>query len=258
MDTVVKLVLSLTSPKACIKYLCVALCLYLSWAYLEPYLEIPSIAIDQRNLILFLIGVGGGVLVGTFLCFSFDKLYGFFLTKKIEVESEKSKELFVQKFKAAFVHLTLKQKETLRLLTKGDFAVNVYKDGNASLLKNKYVKTILNIDQDMYLVRINPLVKSYVQREWDEELDSKIDNFLSLPDNEGVKLLEVMKEGGDLCEIDRSLLLGLSAYTGIIRGEAQDDGFWMWFDDGAMLDKLSERLGVDLLGELFIHEDRLV
>jgi hypothetical protein len=85
--TVIKLLAALTSPKACVKYLTVAIALYLSWLYLAPNFADLEITSEQKSLILLLIGLGSGSLVGHFL----SEISAFFWNKHKE-KRDKTKE----------------------------------------------------------------------------------------------------------------------------------------------------------------------
>ncbi|WP_315980922.1 hypothetical protein [Aliamphritea spongicola] len=62
--TIIKLLAALTSPKACVKYITVAVALLISWKYLEPVISETQISKEQLSIVLLLLGVGCGSLVG--------------------------------------------------------------------------------------------------------------------------------------------------------------------------------------------------
>ena len=62
--TIIKLLAALTSPKACVKYITVAVTLLISWKYLEPVISETQISKEQLSIVLLLLGVGCGSLVG--------------------------------------------------------------------------------------------------------------------------------------------------------------------------------------------------
>lgn len=273
VGTIIKLLAALTSPKACVKYITVAIALYLAWIFLDQPLTSIQVSSEQKSIILLLAGVGIGSLVGHAISHVLGILWHLYLTKKdkkkrIEneereqkqalVEKRKKEKLLVEKFKSSFSHLTLDQRELLRFLTKENKRVDTRKPDNSALIKNGYIEPLLNVTDKDYLVQINPLIKDLVAVDWSEELDYRIKELTEDPSGTGRKLLEIMKNSDENAPVDRDLLSGLSKWTGVIRGDLDKDakGYWLWFDDH-ILDKIYEKSDEEYLDELFISESRI-
>ena len=90
--TIIKLLAALTSPKACVKYLTVAISLYISWLYLAPNFTDLEITSEQKSLILLLIGLGSGSLSGHFISEISAYFWNYHKEKRDKANKEKQKE----------------------------------------------------------------------------------------------------------------------------------------------------------------------
>mgnify|MGYP000639809173 CR=1 FL=1 len=90
--TIIKLLAALTSPKACVKYLTVAIALYLSWLYVAPNLIDLKINSEQKSLLLLLVGLGSGALIGHFLSETISLIWNKFKISRDKKNEENRKE----------------------------------------------------------------------------------------------------------------------------------------------------------------------
>src|SRR5690606_15934107 len=130
--TIIKLLAAFTSPKACVKYITVAVTLLISWKYLEPVISETQISKEQLSIVLLLLGVGCGSLVGQAISWAGELLWKKYTSKKeatlkkemeLEeakrkiIEKEEKEKLLLAKIQSSFEHLHIEQKATLRELT---------------------------------------------------------------------------------------------------------------------------------------------
>lgn len=271
--TVIKLLAALTSPKACVKYLTVAIALYLSWLYLAPSFADLEIASEQKSLILLLIGLGSGSLVGHFL----SEISAFFWDKykerrdkakedkkkaedKIEEEkvNREKDEALLEQIKPMFQHFTLEQKKLLRELTLKDQTINTRDSENEALIKNKFINTVLQVQYQNYVVTINPVLKDFIKQHWNAELEMRIQEFHEMHERNASILLDIMTEGNTSSNIEPSIFENLQSGTGIINKGLDNEGvpgLWLWFDL-YIREKLTELNGKEYLDEIFIEESR--
>ncbi|USD27657.1 hypothetical protein J8Z24_11920 [Pseudoalteromonas sp. SCSIO 43201] len=271
--TVIKLLAALTSPKACVKYLMVAISLYLSWLHLAPNLADLEITSEQKSLILLLIGLGSGSLVGHFL----SEISAFYWNKHKEkrnkakeekqeaedkIEKEKVKrekgEALLEQIKSMFQHFTSEQKKLLRELTLQDKTINTRDSENEALIKNNFINTVLQVQYQSYVVTINPAIKDFIKQHWNAELDMRIQEFNEIHGENSNFILDLMTEGNANTNIDPSIFENLQSSTGIINKGLDDEGvpgLWLWFDF-YIREKLTELNGKEYLDEVFIEESR--
>lgn len=274
-STVIKLLSALTSPKASLKYLTVALFLFLSWYWFKDVIAETGIPIEQRSIIMLLIGVGLGSIVGHFLSMLIEYLWNLHLNKKIDAEktkndalikeSEKNKKIvndqsFIEKFKNIYPHLYLEQRNLLRELCTGNKNVDMLDSMNSALKDNEYILIESNISSTSYNVCINPLIENIVVKEWDAEIKARIKEFYGEDSEDNMIILSLLLEENeeDDSPVSREILNGLSEYTGCIKGSfsIESVGYWIWFDD-YMREKFEKRTKKDYLDELFIPESRV-
>jgi hypothetical protein len=271
--TVIKLLAALTSPKACVKYLTVAISLYLSWLYLAPNFTDLEISSEQKSLILLLIGLGSGSLIGHFL----SELSAFFWNKHKEkrgkekedkqktqdkIEGEKVKkekdDALLEQIKLIFQHFTLEQKKLLRELTLKDQTIDTRDSENQALIKNKFINTVLQVQYQNYVVTINPILKDFIKQHWNAELEMRIQEFHETHETNASLLLNIMTAGNTISNIEPSIFEKLQSDTGIINTGLDDEdvpGLWLWFDL-YIREKLTELNDTEYLDEVFIEESR--
>ena len=88
--TIIKLLTAFTSPKACVKYISVALTLLISWKYFATVVGLSQIPDEQLVIVLILIGVGFGSLVGHIVYSIFEFLRNQYLQRKQKKLSHKA------------------------------------------------------------------------------------------------------------------------------------------------------------------------
>jgi len=131
-STIIKLLSALTSPKACIRYIAVAVFIVLSWQYLNELLIELGLPEEQLSIVVLLIGVGIGSLIGQTLTFLgtkiWDSIYKAIQTKKTDkakvlalaekqAQEEANNRRLIQRYENSLSHLNWDQKEKLRELT---------------------------------------------------------------------------------------------------------------------------------------------
>jgi hypothetical protein len=128
-STIVKLLSTLTSPKACVKYIAVAVFIVLSWQYLNDLLLKFGVPEEHINIVVLLLGVGIGALIGHVLSFVGASLWNSIQNKREYRRAEKAKALalavkktkdeaenriLIERYERSFTHFHWDQKETLR------------------------------------------------------------------------------------------------------------------------------------------------
>ncbi|MGL0823161.1 hypothetical protein ACSTDZ_21280 [Vibrio vulnificus] len=269
--TVIKLLAALTSPKACVKYITVAVFLYLSWIGIEPLLAAAKIGTEQKSLIILLFGVGVGSLVGHIISSITYHYWDKFcqskeaakiqesekqLARAEQVAFESANRKLVEQIQSMFEHLTLEQKKLLRELTRSDKTINTGDSENEALIKNNFIHKVMQVQYRNYVVRINPVISDFVKNQWEAELDFRIDEFLATSSSK--ELLNLMGTNEVSDKVNPSLFDSLSNISGILRVGLDDEveGYWLWFDDH-ILERMESKFAMSLVDERFYSAEQL-
>ena len=274
--TIIKLLAALTSPKACVKYITVAVTLLISWKYLEPVISETQISKEQLSIVLLLLGVGCGSLVGQAISWVTEFLWKQHKSKKeaalkqemeLEeakregIENEQKEKLLLAKIQSSFEHLHFEQKSTLRKLTLKNETLDMSDSNNSALEKNGYIQRLVHVRVTDYLTQINPLISDFIKEQWSAEKESKVKSFLDYNDH-AEKLLELLEEDnqGKDFPVDKEVLKSTSRYSEGVRGQDEDrensTGYWLWFED-SLLEEFEKKTGKSYVDEAFISLQRI-
>ncbi|MDC0534731.1 hypothetical protein OAO18_02865 [Francisellaceae bacterium] len=274
--TIIKLLMALTSPKACVKYIAVAVALLISWKYLEPVISETQISKEQLSIVLLLLGVGCGSLVGQAMSWATEFLWTQYASKKEaalkkemelkeaereRIEKEDKEKLLLAKIQSSFEHLHFEQKVTLRKLTLKNETLNMSESNNSALEKNGYIQRLVHVRVTDYLTQINPLVSDFVKEQWAAEKELKLKSFLEYNEY-AEKLLELLEEDNQDRDfhVDEDVLKSTSRCSECVRGEDDDrensKGYWLWFED-YLLEEFEKKTGKTYVDEAFISLQRI-
>lgn len=274
--TIIKLLAALTSPKACVKYITVAVTLLISWKYLEPVISETQISKEQLSIVLLLLGVGCGSLVGQAISWVTEFLWKQHKSKKeaalkqemeLEeakregIEKEQKEKLLLAKIQSSFEYLHFEQKSTLRKLTLKNETLDMSDSNNSALEKNGYIQRLVHVRVTDYLTQINPLISDFIKEQWSAEKESKVKSFLDYNDH-AEKLLELLEEDnqGKDFPVDKEVLKSTSRYSEGVRGQDDDrensTGYWLWFED-SLLEEFEKKTGKSYVDEAFISLQRI-
>ena len=274
--TIIKLLAALTSPKACVKYITVAVTLLISRKYLEPVISETQISKEQLSIVLLLLGVGCGSLVGQAISWVTEFLWKQHKSKKeaalkqemeLEeakregIEKEQKEKLLLAKIQSSFEHLHFEQKSTLRKLTLKNETLDMSDSNNSALEKNGYIQRLVHVRVTDYLTQINPLISDFIKEQWSAEKESKVKSFLDYNDH-AEKLLELLEEDnqGKDFPVDKEVLKSTSRYSEGVRGQDEDrensTGYWLWFED-SLLEEFEKKTGKSYVDEAFISLQRI-
>ncbi|MBH0029806.1 hypothetical protein I6F10_02590 [Pseudoalteromonas sp. SWYJZ98] len=274
--TIIKLLAALTSPKACIKYIIVAVTLLISWKHLEPVISETQISKEQLSIVLLLLGVGVGSLVGEAISWVADFLSEQHKSKKeaalkqkIElekaeserIEKEEKEKLLLTNIQSSFEHLHFEQKSTLRKLTLKNETLDMSEPNNSALEKNGYIQRLVNVNLMNYMTQINPLIIDFIEEQWSAEKESKVKSFLEYNEH-AEKLLELLEEDNQDKSflVHKEVLKNTSRYSEGVRGlegnSKNSKGYWLWFED-YLLDEFEKKTGKSYVDEAFIFFQRI-
>jgi hypothetical protein len=275
-STVIKLLAALTSPKACVKYITVAIVLFGSWKYLEPMVSKTNVPAEQLSIIILLVGVGVGSIAGHFLLWCATGLWSVYEGRRNEAllraqeDEEKEKKRAAEesarsdllaKIEKSFDYLHFDQKNTLRRLAIQNEKLGMSDPGNSALQKNGYIELLTHVREKDYLVQINPAIREFVACQWNAEIEGKVREFIE-QHVFSESLLELLEEGNQESDtpVSERLLLSTSRYSGAVRGEKDERegsiGYWLWFDDD-LWEEFEKQTGKSYVDETFISKERI-
>ena len=283
-STIIKLLVSLVSPKTCVKYLVVAVSLVSSWIYVGEWLKEldengVSIPQQQADIVILLVGIGVGGLLSFILFSVYNAGHNKWSSIKNEeaknIEAERSKinkghcnDLFKSAFISAIQHLKSSQVRALRQLTKGRANIDFSDSDNQILSDNQYIEKISCAYSSTYITQINPLIECDVVEHWKNDIESRVETLYN-ENPYAVDLLELLKtENADsLYLVDTKLFEHLSKYgdtclhgdygTPSLDGKENYD---LWFGeyDEDVLEALERSNNAKYNGNIVIAHERLI
>lgn len=275
-STIIKLLTALTSPKACVKYITVAVVLLFSWTYLEPVITETKVSPEQLSIIILLLGVGIGSLIGQGISWGLGFIWEKHQARKNEEllkektirDAEKEKlakeitdSLIIRKIQDSFEHLHFEQKKTLRKLTIRNETLDMSDSNNSALEKNGYIQKLVHVRVTEHLVQINPVIEDYVKTQWAAEKESKVKGYLEHNES-AIELLNLLEEGSNISKVtvSKELLSMATRHSSCIQGLANDSdnskGYWLWFEE-YLLKEFERQTGRSYIDEVFIPSDRI-
>lgn len=227
INIIVKLISSLASPWACLKYILVALILVVSWKIIWPLSIIDEISGEHKKIIILLVSVALGAALGDFIYFVFNKI-------KDRVIATRLNEELRCKFRKAYNHIDDKQIILLEILLNDNHPVDITIPENTILLENKYLKEIQKINFNTVLVEINPIVKDIVIEKKNEMTEWQVEDFFCEQDKinaqKTLRYLEV-GSGENFEKVERGYLDSISKSPICIDASysPENDHYHVWF-----------------------------
>lgn len=273
--TIIKLLSALTSPKAALKYISVAVFIIVSWKYFSELAKSFGTPEENISIVVLLAGVGFGSIIGQIITWVGELVWNFVngkieakklakqdLEEKAENERKKAKEdeALLQKYTESFSHLGWESKEKLRELTLRDITLDFSNLAFKALLENKYIKVVSQISNRTYVVTLNLVIAEVTKTTWEQEIKGNVDDYFRDMTPEKQKVLEVMvyRDDDDDSVIDFDIKSTVSPYYSCIRREAEDEnGFWLCFRS-YYLDEFSKRTGKEYQDETWIDKARIL
>lgn len=209
---ILKILTALTSPKASIKFISVAIFITITWNNLSAFTD----SSPHQDLISLFIGIGLGSLIGElfykFLVYIYSLTIGKYCTlqeiKQKRIEEQKQKQKILEHFMITYYNLDKSTKRILWKLTEKEqcFYTGYGVNGNINALENNgYIKYFSTIGDDNNIYKIQPMIKHFLQEIYPNEIDIAFDNFIK--DNNVIKekMIQLMKENIQIEQISISL-----------------------------------------------------
>jgi hypothetical protein len=272
--TVIKILSSLTSPKASVKYIAVGVFMLLAWKYLNSVVEIYGVPSEHRSVIVLFIGLGLGSLIGHFVYSIINFLWSKYETSRLDVlkqldvqkaEKEAEKEqniannILLENFKKVYPHYNRWTKQVIRNLSLKESDLKSECEEVTVPTNNGYILKVANIDREQDIYKLHPVLTDFVSIEWRSEVDGNTKGFFDNYDDhkqELIKLLE-LKNRNDETQVSLSAINVVGHHRGIFDIEAEDDvGFYISVDQ-PYYDFICDKLDVELADETYILKARI-
>ncbi|NRD73023.1 hypothetical protein HQQ94_07170 [Shewanella sp. VB17] len=264
VTTIIKVLSSLTSPKASVKYISVGIFMLLTWKYISKIVDITGISSEQKSVVVLFIGLGLGSLIGHLMYLGFDYCYSKHKKSKekkakLKIEESESKKT-LDEFKKVYLHYDHWTKKILRDLSNKELCIEWERYGLDAPKENGYIQKVLNVDSSKDIYKLHPALTSFVSNEWSDEVKANMGQlFDDFSENKKslVKLLEFKNRGQegplavDAIDVARN-------HQYIFNIEVEDeDGFYITLEQ-PYHDLICEKLNVELADETYILKSRII
>lgn len=272
--TVIKILSSLTSPKASVKYISVGIFMLLTWKFISKSVDVYGIPNEQKSVIVLFIGLGLGSLIGHFIYVIFDFYFSKYKASKEETakklaiklaeeERQKVEESsnieILDRFKKVYPHYDYWTTKVLRELSVKDRCLEWGSDDVDVPKRNGYIQKVVNIDGGKDIYKLHPALTDFVTNEWSVEVNTSMSDFFDDFSANKQALLKLLEFGNR--DLDGPLevnYINISRYyKQIFNIEVEDEtGFYISLEQ-PYHDLICEKLKVELSDETYILKSRI-
>ena len=213
ISPILKLLSTLVSARAAVRYVCIGFTLIFSWVKIKPVIDTYNLPIQISGFASTLIGVGSGALIAFLILFLFDTLalsLKISREKKNKIEDlirqkeleEKENNTFAENFKNNIHHYKGWYISILEKLCKGNTLYHTTPQKHTvekvnairSLHSNKIILKVLNvgINEDVYT--INPLLRDWLTLYFRNRKIVECKDFLENLTTSRYKALELLED----------------------------------------------------------------
>uniref|UniRef100_UPI001C12A83A hypothetical protein n=1 Tax=Vibrio salilacus TaxID=1323749 RepID=UPI001C12A83A len=263
-STVFKILSSLTSTKASVKYISIGVFLLLSWSKVSLLIAKFNVPTEQKNLIVLFVSLGLGSLIGELIYKIINGIWSKYQNSRKQSRERLEKENFntelLVRFKKVYPYFDYETKRLFYRLSKGERCLEWGYDEVDVPLKNGYVCKVANIDRERDIFRIHPALISYVVKEWAKEVELQLNNFRNDVSPYKETFLKLMATEKDQCgdSIDREVIEFVNNHRAIFQIEADDhEGFYITTYE-PYVSECEKQLNIALLEEKHVLKRRIV
>lgn len=188
--TILKIIASIASPKAAVKFISIAIFLSLSWSYLNSAIESLGAPSEHKSLVMLFLALGVGSLIGELINYLGVAIHRHTLGKYLKAKEERLTELekikrcekILTHFKLTYKHFSFSTKEVLWDLSVEPQSIWDDSESNfpfRSLLDNGYIKQISNLNEHEGLYKLHPDIAEYLRGNIEKEVGEVVDCFLN-------------------------------------------------------------------------------
>ncbi|EJQ9992379.1 hypothetical protein [Vibrio campbellii] len=272
--TIIKILSALTSPKASIKYLSVGIFMLIAWGSIQSVVDNYGVPSEHRSIIALFIGLGAGSLIGHSIYLLVSFFFSLYQKGKKHKQDTKDKALKEKKEKEAklksekellsnleksYPYYDYWMKDVLRKLSERDMGLEWSDYYVKVLVGNGYIQKVLNIDNEKNIYKIHPSLKSFVQSDWESEIESTLAEFYrdySEPHQLLIKLLEFRNQNADFSLSEECI--GLARLHRAIFDIEQENENGMYISVASpYYSRIEQKLSVELSDETYVDKARI-
>ncbi|MDX6976307.1 hypothetical protein SJ260_08100 [Citrobacter portucalensis] len=198
--TILKIISSIASPKAAVKFISIAIVLLLSWGYLNNFIQSLGVTSEHKSLMMLFLALGIGSIIGEILSFLGEIIYKYSIGKYLKFRQNKNaikekneyRERLLTHFKLTYKHFSFSTKEVLWDLTKEPQSIWDYDESYIpvrSLIENGYIKQISSLNDHESLYKLHPYISIYLKNNIEKEIDDIIGAFIFEHNNELINVI---------------------------------------------------------------------
>ena len=202
-----KVLSALTSPKAAIKYISVAIFVLFSWQFVINTVAEFNAPAQYAELISLFLGLGLGSLAGEMIWFVVVFFKTLFTDRRQRLISEKAavikaeeerlklekkKAELLERFKKAYAYFSSSARDRMRSLISDERCWDATDAEVVNLEIQHYVVKVTRVDGRRSLYRMSEFLVDYVREHWAEEIDRNVNEFFGDMTEDKNKLLRIM------------------------------------------------------------------
>ncbi|MEI7228689.1 hypothetical protein [Pectobacterium carotovorum] len=210
---ILKIVTALTSPRAAVKLISIALFLMFSGQAVHEWVVHSQSPIEYQKTIILFLGLGLGALVGEVASRIFSIIYNLTVgrykenkkRKQADIDNCKRRERLLRNFKITYKNMHKEDRRLLWELSNGETSLcNDSGSGNnvGAWVENGYVRHFSVIDEYFSVYQLSSVLKDYMQINFPKELDIAFKNFVEDKSMEMLSFLSLMSGEGKLENVD--------------------------------------------------------
>ncbi|WP_411383427.1 hypothetical protein ACK3BK_23685 [Pseudomonas sp. L7] len=207
--SLMKVLSALTSPKASVKFIAVAIFMIFSWKYVDRQVLELDVPQQYAELIKVFLGLGLGTLAGEGFYFLVAEILKAGKDWRSRLANEKERERneaekavkleqkkreVVESFVKAFAHYHIEKREILRDLTLRECCLAAHASDVVDLEVQGYIVKVVRVDENRNVYRLNAFIHDYVSKQWREEVEINVTDFLDDMSEDEALLLDFMDE----------------------------------------------------------------
>jgi hypothetical protein len=267
INIIIKLLSTLVSPKACLKYILIALFLPLGWKLLWQSSLIDNVSEEHKKIIILLVSIGLGSIIVDLVGFAINKFKQKISSKRRDNELRDKRSIddenFKQIFRQTYNHLSDEQVILLERLLFDNCTVKLSSGGDKTLLDNKFILEIQNVSFYEVVVEINPLIRDIVIEKQNQMTHWLVEDYFNETDKEDAqKILRLFEERPNIetIKVKRSYLDSISKSPICIEASysIENDGYHIWFVRDRYKEYFESNYGKKYKDEIFIDSRCLI
>lgn len=213
ISPILKLLSTIVSVRAAVRYVAVGISLVFSWVEIKPLLAPYGLPSEISGTTCTLIGVGIGSISAAILFFFIDSIFTLWKcckekkrskeeAKQAQEEKEEKEAEFINTFISNIMHLDITSRDILKALVKSDKSYTTDpRHANEFQIKaieglrsNGRIIKVMNIDSKTNVYCLNPLLREWTSNYFNEMIKSDCNEFIDNLTPSRSKALQLLED----------------------------------------------------------------